>query len=314
MNRIAGLHTAFVIMWLVIAPILASAQEKPWFPSEWGAGDQRGAVNRLTSQNVLEALRLVKTGKVYQLGRVYEEGMPLGFRSYKLHIPVPLGPAGKNNAFAYTEYLCADIGQVGTQLDGLGHVGIEPFFYNGFDRREVAKPWGLEKLGIENVGFFLTRGILIDVAAYKDVERLEKGYEITVEDLKGSLQKEGGLTIQPGDVVLLHTGWGSLWMKDNALFLTGEPGIGLPAAQYLVDKKIVLVGSDTWGTERFPTDHPDVSFPVHQLLLTKNGVYNIENLDTSELARDKTYTFAFIFAPLKLKGATGSPGNPIAVQ
>jgi kynurenine formamidase len=301
---------------LVVAPLFSVGQDQgaPWYPSEWGPSDQRGAANLLTPAKLREAIQLIKEGKIYQLGRVYEEGMPTGrFRSYKLHIPLPLGPAGKNDNIAFTEYLCADIGQVGTQLDGLGHGGIGNLFYNGFDRREFARPWGLEKLGIENVGVFFSRGVLIDVAAYKGVGRLEKGYEITVEDLTGAMRREG-VSIRPGDIVLLHTGWGSLWMKDNALFLSGEPGIGVPAAKFLVDQKIVMVGADSWGTEKWPLEEPDVWFPVHQFLLAKSGVYNLENLDTSELAGDKVYEFAFIFAPLKLKGATGSPGNPIAVR
>jgi kynurenine formamidase len=313
-RRTNRMHMLFVLGFLFLTVVPLRGQEKAWFPSEWGPLDQRGAANRLGPQKVLEANILIQQGKVYQLGKLYEEGMPTGrFRSYKLHIPVPLGPAGKNSNIAYTEYVCADIGQVGTQLDGLGHGGIGDLFYNGFNRRDFAKPWGLEKLGVENVGVFYTRGVLLDIAAYKGVDKLEKGYEITVADLKGALRMEG-IAIHPGDVVLLHTGWGNLWMKDNELFQSGEPGIGLPAAQYLVDQRIVLVGADNWGIERWPIEEPDVWFPVHQLLLAKSGVYNLENLDTSELARDRVYKFAFIFAPLRLKGATGSPGNPIAVR
>lgn len=312
---IAADHGRFLgFILFVLVTTVGAAQEKPWYPSEWGPGDQRGAANRLTPQKVLEASQFIREGKIYQLGRAYEEGMPTGrFRSYRLHIPVALGPAGKTDTISFTEYVCADIGQVGTQLDGLGHVGIGNLFYNGFDRREFVKPWGLEKLGIENVGVFYTRGVLIDVAAFKGVAHLEKAYEITVDDLKGALRSER-VSVRAGDAVLIHTGWGSLWMKDNALFQSGEPGIGVPAAQYLIDQKIVLVGADTWATERWPLDEPDVWFPVHQLLLTKSGVYNLENLDTTELARDMVFEFAFIYAPLKLKGATGSPGNPIAIR
>ena len=290
------------------------APEKSWYPSEWGPDDQRGAANRLTPQKTLEATQLIKRGQIYQLGHMYEDNMPLPpFRSYKLHIPIPWGPAGKNETMVFTEYICADLGQVGTQLDALGHQGIGNLFYNGNDRRQFAQWTGLEKLGVEHIGVFFTRGVLIDVAAYKKVEQLDKGYEITVEDIKGALQSEG-VAIHEGDIVLLNTGWGTLWNKDNTLFLSGEPGLGLPAARYLVAQKVVLVGADDWAVEQWPIKEPDVWFPVHQFLLPKSGVYILENLDTSELARDKVYEFAFIFAPLKLKGATGSPGDPIAVR
>jgi len=134
---------------------------------------------------------------------------------------------------------------VSTQLDGLGHAGIGDKFFNGFDRKEFATPKGLTKLGVENIGVFFTRGILLDIAKLKDKERLEKGYEITDQDLKEVLKKQN-LDIRPGDIVLFHTGWGSLWKMDNALYNSGEPGIGVSAANFLVEKKITLVGADTW--------------------------------------------------------------------
>ena len=75
-----------------------------------------------------------------------------------------------------------------------------------------------------------------------------------------------------------------------------------------------MVGSDAWGVEVVPNPNPSLTFPVHQLLLTRNGIYIHENLVTEELARDNVYEFAFFYAPLRLKGATGSPGNPIAIR
>jgi kynurenine formamidase len=101
-------------------------------------------------------------------------------------------------------------------------------------------------------------------------------------------------------------------MVDNTLFMSGEPGIGLAAGRF--QKQVALVGSDNWGIDVVPNRDPELIHPVHQLLITQNGVYLLENLDTSALARDKVYEFAFFFAPLRMKGATGSPGNPIAVH
>jgi kynurenine formamidase len=106
---------------------------------------------------------------------------------------------------------------VGTQFDGLGHLGIGDLFYNGNNRHDFAKAEGLTKLGVENVGAIVTRGVLIDVAGYKGVPRLQGGYEITLADLQGALKREK-TDIKSGDIVLLHTGWGSLWLKDNAAF------------------------------------------------------------------------------------------------
>jgi kynurenine formamidase len=291
-----------------------------WWPSEWGGDDQRGAANRLTPQKVQEASRLIRAGKVYQLGRLYEHGMPLpGKRHFSLTIPgSPTGgPEGKNRMVYHDEMFSGEIGQIGTQLDGLGHVGVrmagDDYFYNGFRRSEFGKAYGLEKLGIENVGVFFTRGVLVDVAGFKGVDRLKVGEVISVADLQGAL-KQQGVRIGAGDVVLLRTGHGRLWMKDNAAFMSGEPGIGMAAGRWLCEQKIVMVGSDTWATEVVPHEDKDRPFEVHQLLLVRHGIYNLENLDLEELARDKVYEFAFVFAPLRLRGATGSPGNPIAVR
>jgi kynurenine formamidase len=223
------------------------------------------------------------------------------------------GPLGENKTTWFEEIFSGEIGQVGTQFDGLGHIGIGDLYYNGNNRLDFAKPDGLKKLGVENVGVFVTRGVLIDVAGYKGVEHLEGGYEITVEDIEGALKKQG-VEIRPGDVVITHTGWGKFWITDNERYNATEPGIGLGAGQYLVDNEIVMVCADSWGVEVVPNPDESLAFPVHQLILPKNGIYILENIITEELAMDKVYEFAFVFAPLRIKGATGSPGNPIAIR
>ncbi len=310
MRRAAGL--------LLLLPFLVGADS--WWPSEWGPDDERGAANRLTPAMVLEAVSLVRKGQVYQLGRAYEAGMPLfGDRHFSLTIPgVPtVGPLGKNQLLYNDEIVSAEIGQVGTQFDGLGHVGKrvdgKDRFYNGFDLAEFGGSYGLEKLGVENVGVFLTRGVLLDVARFKGVERLDPGYAISVEDIEGTLESQG-VEIREGDVVLVRTGYGTLWMKDNETYNGDVPGLGITAARWLIDKKIVMTGGDTWPVEAVPGEDPDAWFEVHEWLIVRSGIYNLENLDLEGLAADRVYEFAFFFAPLRLKGATGSPGNPIAVR
>jgi kynurenine formamidase len=303
-----------VVAVTVAAAAAALAQSDTWYPSRWGAADQRGAANRITPAKVLEAKNLITRGAVYQLGRVYEAGMPIfGTRHFSLKIPQTFGPLGTNETTYHDEIVSAEIGQVGTQFDGLGHIGVGGLFYNGNDRADFSKADGLTKLGIENVGALTTRGVLLDVPALKGVPQLERGYEITVADVRAALARQK-TEIHAGDVVLVHTGWGSLWLADNAKFNSGAPGIGLEAARYLVEREVVMVGSDTWATEVIPNPDPALQFPVHQLLIPRNGIYIFENLATEDLARDGVYEFAFFFAPLKLKGATGSPGNPIAIR
>ncbi|HIO48525.1 TPA: cyclase family protein [Candidatus Poribacteria bacterium] len=290
------------------------SQENRWYPSIWGADDQRGALNRLTTEKVLGAVSLIKTGKVYELGRVYEDAMPLfGTRHFSLRIPQMSGPLGDNQVTWHEEIFSGEIGQIGTQFDGLAHIGIGDIYYNGLLQSEIAKAEGFVKLGVENVGAIVTRGVLIDIVGYKGVEHLEDKYEITADDLKGALRQQE-ITIGSGDVVLIHTGWGRLWITDNERYNESEPGIGLDAGKYLVDQEIVMVCADNWAIEVVPNPNESISFPVHQLFLPQNGIYNLENIITEELAKDKVYEFAFIFTPLKLKGATGSPGSPIAIH
>jgi kynurenine formamidase len=303
---------------------LASDDETPigpkWWPSEWGAEDQRGAANRLTAAKVLEANRLIQTGKIYSLGRVYERGMPLpGDRHFVLTIPgsPTRPPSGKNQLVSFDEMFTGEIGQIGTQLDGLGHIGVhwkgDDYFYNGFKRSEFADAFGHKKLGVENVGVFFTRGLLLDVARVRNQERLPIGYVITPADLQACLD-EAGLRIRPGDVVLVRTGHGTLWMKDNKQFVEGEPGLGMAAARWLSEQKITLIGADNFAIEVVPSEDKERPFPVHQWNLVRHGIYHLEILNLEELAADKVSEFAFVLAPLRLKGATGSPGNPIAVR
>ena len=312
-GRVLGIGSVTIAGTIVAAGIVwGQAAGVP--PSRWGAADQRGAANRITPAKVLEAKNLITRGTIYQLGHVYETAMPMfGTRHYSLRIPQGFGPMGTNQTVYHDELVSGELGQIGTQFDGLGHIGVGDIFYNGHDRREFAQAEGLTRLGIENVGAIVTRGVLVDVAAYKGVPMLQGGYEITAADVQGALARQK-VDIRSGDVVLFHTGWGSLWAKDNARFAANAPGIGLAAAQLLIDREVVIVGSDNWATEVAPNPNAALAFPVHQLLIPRNGIYILENLLTEELARDAAYEFAFMFAPLRLKGATGSPGNPIAIR
>src|SRR5262249_10477849 len=153
------------------------------------------------------------------------------------------GPDGQNRIVYNDELFSGEIGQIGTQLDGLGHIGVrmrgDDYFYNGFRMSEVGTADCLGKLGIEHGGLFFTRGVLVDVAAHRGVPRMLPGQAITVQDLEGALKAQK-LSVGVGDVVLLRTGHGRLWMKDNDAYSRGEPGLGMEAAKWLCEKKIVL--------------------------------------------------------------------------
>ena len=300
--------------------------DRSWWPSKWGADDQAAASNYMTPQKAIEAAALIRTGKVYSLGRTYEAGMPLfPGRGFSLRIPgnPTLGPVGTNKLIAHEEFLATEIGQVGSQFDGLAHIGIEmdgadnngeKRFYNGMSLTEIRGAYGFTKLGVEHVRPFVCPCVLFDVKALKG-RNLTRGEEITVADLEGALARQD-LSSQDfaiGDVALIRTGWCDDWMVDNRKYYDGEPGIGLAATEWLIERGASLIAADNWAVEVLPNPIPDLSYPVHQLALTKHGVYLFENLIFDQMAADGVFKAAFFFSPLPIKGATGSPGNPVAV-
>jgi kynurenine formamidase len=321
------------------------ADEK-WWPSEFGKDDERGAVNYIDDAKRLAASKLVKRGKVAMMGRVYHNRMPLvPGRTFALSIPGapthgPLAWPGKNYQMTFNdELLIAEIGQVGTQFDGLGHPMIRiagvsgwkdgDYMYNGVRLQDYNNTRGLVKNGVQNVGHIVTRGILIDVAALKGKKILDKGYVITMDDYRAALKAEGIGDATKGDFVMFRTGWGNLWVdnltkapdqlaKDNAEFGSGEPGTSPEVCDYLAARKITMIASDTWGLEPFPPfpSGPDDEMPFaycHMNLVARRGIYNFENLDAEQLSREKVYEFMFSWGVIQLQGATGAPGNPLAI-
>lgn len=292
-----------------------SAQD--WTQSPYGEDDQAGASNLMTPDKALEAIALMKTGTVLSIGRTYEAEMPLfGSRAFALRHTGGLagGALGENKVIWMDEFLATEIGQVGTQFDGLAHIGIggtPNLFYNGLLQEEVVGPTGVKALGMEKVKPFFTRGVLLDITALRG-RRMDAGEEITVADIEEALAKQGVAAPGKGDVAIFHTGWGGLWIEDNATFNSGAPGIGMAAAKWLVEKGVAIVGADTWPVEVVPSPG-GLAFPVHQELIPRNGIFIHENLATERLVEAGVSEFAYIYSPVPIKGATGSPGAPLAV-
>jgi kynurenine formamidase len=300
----------------------AFAQAPSWLPppdnqrcpSKWGAGDERGAANHMKPQTVLDAVKLIRTGEVIELAHVLSPSMPFfGTRRFDVHIKRTFMNQFPNRRGSNEEVVITEIGQVGTQFDGFAHQTHENSWYNCFKVDENATRSGFTKLGIHNVGALITRGVLIDVAGYKGVEMLDDNYEITVEDLEGALKKQN-MTLRAGDAVIINTGWGKLWGKDNARYVKSCPGIGVKAAEWLIAKDPMLLGSDNWPVEVAPNPDKQISLPVHQIALVVNGVYLLENLKLDELAAKNVSEFAFIMQPLKIQGGSGSTVAPVAVR
>lgn len=309
---------AILVMTASGAPAFAQTWRPPSesqrCPSKWGAADQRGAANHMKPETVLRAARLIRTGQVFELGRRLEASMPLqATRTFQLHTKRTAEVAGSNRRGGNEEVVLAEIGQVGTQFDGFAHQTIGDSLYNCVKVDEVATRNGFTKMGIENIGALMTRGVLIDVAALKGVETLPDSYEITVADLQQALARQQ-LTLQPGDAVIVHTGWGRLWGKENSRYMTNNPGLGAAAAEWIARQDPMLIGADNAPINVTPSPDPQLSNPVHQIALVVNGVFLLENLRLDELAAQRAYEFALIVEPLKLVGGTGSTVAPIAVR
>ena len=322
------------------------ALDDNWAPSEWGPDDKAGAVNRTTPAMVLKAIGLVKQGKVATLGKIYADDAPVAFgRSYRLTIPgLPTSdPAGDQLVMFNDEMVTAEIGQVGTQFDGPGHVGVltskGSFYYNG---RYLEDPditgYGLGPLGVEHVAKkgFVCRGVLLDAVALHghplpvptSRDKTDPGI-VSDDDIKAMVKAQGIDSIGEGDCVFLYTGHGDIWhptdwdtfdaaekARRTAVFNAGEPGFGISGCKYLASRKIILTGADSWGVEAVGPDFAGENaqpFECHLRLQTKRGIWNIENLDLTQLVEDNVYEFLFVWSPLKLKGASGSPGNPLAL-
>jgi len=283
-------------------------------PSKWGAGDERGAANHMKPDSVLKAVKLVRTDEVVELGHVLSPTMPMSAtRQFNIHTKRTFMNPQSNRRGSNEEVLLSEIGQVGTQFDGFAHQTIEDKVYNCYKLDEISTRTGFTKVGIEKVGSLITRGVLIDVAGLKGVDMLGDTYEVTVADLEGALQRQNQ-KLQPGDAVVIHTGWGKLWGKDNARYMRSGPGIGVQAAEWLAKQDPMLVGADNVPVEVNPNPDKEVSLPVHQIMLVVNGIYLLENLKLDELAAKRVHEFAFVMQPLKLQGFTGSTVAPIAIR
>jgi len=267
-------------------------------------------------QTVLNAIKLIKTGEVIELAWPLNAAMPfVGAppRRFEVQLKRTVMNPASNERASNEELVVTELGQVGTQLDGFAHQTHRDSLYNCFKMDEIATRTGFNKLGVEKVGAIITRGVLIDVAGSKGVDMLGDTYEITVEDLEGALKKQN-LSVQPADAIIIHTGWGKLWGKDNARFTKSCPGIGVKAAEWLISKDPILLGSDNFPVEVSPNPDPKLSAPVHQIALVVNGVHLLENLKLDELVAKNVGEFAFIMEPLKIQGATGSTVTPVAVR
>lgn len=302
----------------------------------WGAEDELGAMNSMSDASRLQALSLVRTGKTYDLGVRYSRNSfkwpghspgeimtfrtPEGVKRQKDHpfVLPEVNPSGQ--AWHSCALFIND--NVGTQIDGLGHVtvGEDNHWYNGYKEADWGGNFGVRKCSAAGIPPIVNRAVMLDIAAVRNVKALPPHYSISPDDIDAACMRQKTV-IQPGDIVLIRTGTLQFWGEDGADIETlkeyDTAGITLQTAKYLVEQKGALaVGSDTSGLEVAPAPAgSDTFIPVHKYLLIEQGVHILEFHNLEELAKDKVYEFCYIAATNKIAGSTaGFTLRPIGLH
>jgi kynurenine formamidase len=307
---------------LLVAAALAGVAGAAWSQgyeschrSRYGADDQIGALNTLSPQKTLEAVKLVKQGKAMRMGIETNSKTPaFPPRSFNITILTPGQEYGRSLGETKTNYhddIIAGWVGIGTQLDGLGHIGIDGTYYNCSKGADVIATGGLKKFGMETVPAIATRGVILDMVALTGKNPVPEGTAFNRREIDAALARQGNMKIGRGDVVIFHTGWTQLIGKDDQRYGSVEPGLGVDGAHYLASLGVAMVGADTWGLEVLPFEKPTQIFHVHQILLAQHGIFILENVVSDQAVRDRVYEGLFTLGPSRVTGAVQAIINPI---
>lgn len=303
-----------------------------WHTSKWGKDDTIGSANLVTPERILAATKLVKTGKRYALGQVTGRDTPaFGSRTFELFTVSNGGvfdgtgePYADNHMTTNDDWALVWMG-VGSQIDGLGHVGIDHVYYNGNHVRDFFSSGGLKKLGTQDIPPIVARGLVLDIVAYmkeKDpskvmtiegLEMLREGTAINKSEIEGALTRQD-LSLLAGDIVLLHTGYMEMAGVDTARYKKSIPGLGVGGATFLASHDPIAIGADTYALEVIPFENKGNAFEVHLELIPKRGIYILENMVTRELVADKAWEYMFVLGQARMQGAVQMIINPVAIR
>ncbi len=257
-------------------------------------------------------LDAVRAARVFDLAQPYFTGMPhhpnhppFLFSLSKKHGDY-VAPGGVSSA---AEAITLG-GHVGTHIDALCHFSRAGRLHGGSEAATAQSyGGGISRFSIDTVEPILRRGVLLDIAALQGVDALPAEFVITPEHLDAASQA-AGVRIEPGDVVLLRTGWARFW-NDPPRYVNqvAGPGPELSGSQWLSERRVFAAGSDTIAFERVPAP----AMPVHVHLLVESGIHIIEALNLEVLAAARVHEFLFVAAPLNIRGGTGSPIRPLAL-
>jgi len=302
---------------IVLATAAQAQTAAPGCQSKWGPDDQKGALNQVTTANTLEAVKLVRRGKAIRMGIETNARTPaFPPRTFSVTVLTPGQEYGRTLGDTKTNYnddiIMGWVG-IGSQLDGLGHIGIDGMYYNCLKGSDIVTAGGLKKLGIENVPAIATRGVILDMAGLTGQNPVPEGTAFNRAQIEAALKRQNLRAIGKGDVVIFYTGWTQLIGKDDKRYGSVEPGLGVEGAHYLASLGVAMVGSDTWGLEVLPFEDPKKVFHVHQVLLPMNGIYILENVNAEEAVKDGVYEGLFTLGPARITGGVQAIVNPVFV-
>ena len=297
----------------------SAAQATECTPSSWGADDQIGAANWVSTERTLKAVSLIKQGKSVPLGIVIGPNTPaFPPRSLNLQVVQPNQQGGQKLAeFGYQGNYNDDLLQtwigIGSQLDGLGHMGEDGYYYNCLNEKEISALNGLTKLGTHAVPPLVARGVIVDMAKHFDTDTLAAGAHFGEVEIKAAMAAQG-VTVNEGDIVLFHTGWtDGMLTSDPMAWGSTEPGLSNEGAAYVASLKPMAVGADTWGLEAIPPKPGDKVFYGHVTLLKDHGIYILETMNTGALVRDGVNEFMFVLGQPRIQGTVQAMINPVAL-
>lgn len=300
---------------------------KNW--GRWGLNDEAGTLNFVTPTEVLAAAGLIRRGKIFSLGLNFDRNGPQrglwGNRFNPIHAMLATGTdavtgAQDTGGLRYADDMISLPTQCGTQWDALSHIFFEDKMWNGYDARLVdcdgARKNGIEKVKDRMIG----RGVLLDVARHVGVPYLEDGMAVTIDDLDATARAQC-VEIRRGDFVIVRTGQMEerLDKGDWAEYAGGDaPGLAFETCEWIYNKEIAAVSTDTWGCEVRPNETSEVSQPWHWVAIPMIGItmgemFYLKDL-AADCAEDRVYEFFFCGPPLPVTKAVGSPVNPMAIK
>ncbi|WP_137699618.1 cyclase family protein [Marimonas lutisalis] len=287
--------------------------------SKWGEGDELGSANLVTPERTLAAAKLIKQGKSMPLGIVIDSSTPaFAPRSLNLQVVQPNQQGGqKLTQFGYPGNYNDDILQtwvgIGSQIDGLGHLGEKGYYYNCHDEKEISAITGLTKLGVHNIPPLVGRAVILDMAKHAGKDFLVAGDHFGEDEIKAAAEAQG-VSIGEGDIVLFHTGWTENMLEaEPQAWVSGEPGISVSGSRYLASLGVMAVGADTWGIEPIPPAPGDGAFYGHVVLLKENGIYILETMNTGPVLREGVNEFMFVLGQARIRGTVQMIINPVAL-